>query len=235
MPYPQNVPEVKETVSIVRDEVGPDVDIMIDPASRWKLPEAKHILSELEEFNPLFAEDFVGSYKHTNPNEIEKLADSTHIPIALGDKLYRLPQFEELITRDAAGVLQPNITYTGGILEVKKIAAAAEHHGIRIAPQNALGPVATAAAVHVDFTIPNFLIQEIAGTDFYGGWDTDLINTDVLEIENGYIFAPEKPGLGIEISDEAFESPPAVSETPLYLNDESLIHPDWSPRTDHGR
>jgi galactonate dehydratase len=226
-PYPRCIEEVREIVEAVREAVGHEVDIMLDPASRWKLAEARHILSELEEFHPLFAEDFVSSSKHIVPNEIEKVADSTSIPYALGAQTYRVAGFEKIIHRDAAAVLQPDIGHAGGILEIKKIAAAAEHHGIRIAPHNPLGPVATAAAVHVDLAVPNFLIQEIAGTDFFGAWGMDeYVDAPALNIVDGHIPAPDAPGLGVSIADELFEERPEVPDPPLFFGDDFHV-PEW--------
>jgi galactonate dehydratase len=227
-PYPRVVDEAVEVVRSVREAVGPEMDLMLDPASRWKLPEAKAVLSALEPFDVLFAEDFVSSTKHIVPGEIEKVADSTTIPYAMGAQTYRVAGFEEIIHRDAAAVLQPDIGHAGGILEIKKIAAAAEHHGIRIAPHNPLGPVATAAAVHVDLTIPNFLIQEIAGTDFFGAWEMDeYVDASALAIEDGYIPRPEAPGLGVSVSDDLFEDEPAVPDPPLFFDDSDFHVPEW--------
>ena len=226
-PYPRCVEEAREIVGAVREAVGPDVDIMLDPASRWTLAEARHVLSELEQFDPLFAEDFVSSTKHIVPNEVEKVADSTTIPYALGAQTYRVAGFEEIIHRDAAAVLQPDIGHAGGILEIKKIAAAAEHHGIRVAPHNPLGPVATAAAIHVDLAVPNFLIQEIAGTDFFGAWEMDeYVDAAALEIVDGHIPAPDAPGLGISVADELFEEQPEVPDPPLFFGDDFHV-PEW--------
>jgi len=226
--YPAVVDEVVEVVRAVSDAVGPDVDIMLDPASRWKLAEARDILDALEEFDILFAEDFVSSTKHIVPGEIEKISEATTIPYALGAQTYGVAGFEEIIHRDAAAVLQPDIGHAGGILEIKKIAAAAEHHGIRIAPHNPLGPVATAAAVHVDLAIPNFLIQEIAGTDFFGTWDmNEYVDAGALEIDDGYIPKPEAPGLGVSVSDDLFEDQPDVPEPPLFFDDADFHVPEW--------
>jgi galactonate dehydratase len=205
---------------------------MLDPASRWKLAEAKHIISEVEEFNPLVAEDFISPYYIP---AVEKLADSTHIPYALGDRLYRLREFEEVIHNDAAAVLQPDICHSGGLMEIKKIASAAEHHSMRIAPHNPLGPVALASAIHVDLSVPNFLIQEIAHTDFdkegdagFGSWAlSDYIDTEILEIDDGYIPAPDKPGLGVSIDDEVFEEQPPVPDEPLFFDRDNFHVPEW--------
>lgn len=230
--YPQVVQEVTNIVRDVREAVGSDVDIMLDPASRWNLAEAKHIVSELEEFNPLVVEDFISPYYAP---AVEKLADSTHIPYALGDRRYRLREFEEVIQRDAAAVLQPDICHSGGLAEIKKIAAAAEHHGMRIAPHNPLGPVALASALHVDLSVPNFLIQEIAHTHFdeegdagFGSWAlSEHIDTEILEIEDGYIPASDKPGLGVSIDDEVFEDQPPVPDEPLFFDRDNFHVPEW--------
>ena len=77
-------------------------------------------------------------------------------------------------------------------------------------------------------TIPNFLIQEIAGTDFFGAWDLkDQVDAEILEIKDGYIEAPKKPGLGISIADELFENPPAVREAPFFLDPNDFHVPEW--------
>lgn len=222
--YPQVVDEVKETVREVREVVGPDFDLMLDPANRFKLAEAKHILSEIEEYKPLFAEDFIDPYQ---TSAVEKLADSTNIPIALGDRIIGLRNYEDIIYNDAAAVLQPDAAH-GGVLEIKKIAAAAEHHGIRIAPHNALGPISSASAIHIDLSIPNFLIQEMAGTHFYDSWALqDYLDMDVLEIKDGYIEKPTKPGLGVEIADEVFEADLDIPESPLFFEPDDFHVPEW--------
>jgi galactonate dehydratase len=203
-PYPRCIPVVRDVVGGVRDAVGDDVDIMLDPTMRWKFAEARHILSELEEFRPLFAEDFAFSYRHLHPQSLEKLAESTVTPIAVGSDLFRLSQFEELIRRDAAAVLQPDIAHAG-ISEIKKIAAAAEHHDIRIAPHNPFGPVGTAAAIHVDLSVPNFLIQETSYRSWPEGQSLGEHIETALEFEDGYIPAPDAPGLGVTIDEAVFE------------------------------
>lgn len=224
-PYPRCVEEARRIVCQVREAVGPEVDLMLDPASRWKLAEARHILSALEEFQILFAEDFISPHC---PETVARLAESTRIPYALGDRLIGFRDFDELIRRDAAAVLQPDIGHAGGLLEIKAIALAAEQRGIRMAPHNALGPVATAAAIHLDLAIPNFLIQEIAGTEFFGSWDLgSYVDAEILTVRNGYINAPRRPGLGVTIADEVFEGAVAVNESPFFGDARDFHVPEW--------
>ena len=224
-PYPRCVAETVRIVQEVRDAVGPKIDIMLDPAGRWKLAEAKHVLKELEPFAPLFAEDFISPYYIP---AVEKLSASTTIPYAMGDRFFRFRQFEEILQRDAVAVLQPDICHAGGLFELKLIAGAAEHHGIRVAPHNPHSPIATAAAVHVDLATPNFLIQEIAGTDFFHAWDLrDYMDIEVLEIKDGHIVAPTRPGLGVSISDELFDHPPQVPDAPFFVDTRDFHAPEW--------
>lgn len=224
-PYPRCVKESVEIVRDVREAVGPDIDIMLDPAGRWKLAEAKHILAELKVFNPLFAEDFISPY---HIPAIEKLASSTRIPYALGDRFFRFRQFEEVLYRDAAAILQPDICHAGGLAEIRLIAGAAEHHGVRIAPHNPHSPVATVAALHVDLSIPNFLIQEIAGTEYFGAWDlANRMDMEVLKIENGHLSVPKKPGLGIFVPDELFDHPRDFCNAPFFVDNSDFHAPEW--------
>jgi len=224
-PYPRCVDEARRIVCAVREAVGPEVDLMLDPASRWKPAEARHILSALEDFGVLFAEDFISPY---SVETVARLAASTRIPYALGDRLVGFRDFEEVIRRDAAAVLQPDISHAGGLLEIKAIAVAAEQRGIRMAPHNALGPVATAAAIHLDLAIPNFLIQEIAGTEFFGSWELGgYIDAEILTVRDGYIEPPRRPGLGVTIDDAVFDGDVAVGESPFFNDARDFHVPEW--------
>jgi galactonate dehydratase len=220
--YPQVVDECREIVREVRAAVGPDVDIMLDPARRFKLSEARAIVEAVAEFDPLFAEDFISS-EHVPA--VEKLADSVSVPIALGAELTGLAEFEPVIQRDAAGVLQPDVCHSGGILEMTRIAAAAAHHGMRLAPHNPQGPIATAAAIHTDLAVPNFLIQEFQGTD--PGPAEEYVHVPWLEVEDGRVEAPETPGLGVDVDDVVFDGDVAVPDAPLYVDTDDFHVPEW--------
>jgi galactonate dehydratase len=85
-----------------------------------------------------------------------------------------------------------------------------------------------AATVHVDLSVPNFLIQEVAGTDFFGAWDAaDYLDTAAIEIEDGYIQKPSKPGLGIEVDDALFEDDLDVPDAPLFVDRSDFHVPEW--------
>ena len=100
----------------------------------------------------------------------------------------------------AADYIQPDISHAGGISELRKIAATAESRYIGFAPHNPSGPVANAATLQLAALCPNFSILEIMYSDV--DYRLDVTNEN-LEYKDGYITIPDKPGLGIEINEEA--------------------------------
>ena len=89
-----------------------------------------------------------------------KVAENVDIPIAAGERLYTRYGFRQYIEKQALDILQPDVGLAGGISETRKIANYAETYNLHVQPHNCAGPVATAAALHVDACIPNFIIQE---------------------------------------------------------------------------
>ena len=122
--------------------------------------------------------------------------------VTTGERLLTKYEFAELLDRQAASILQMDLTITGGILESKKIAGMAEAHYAQIAPHMWGGPIGGAAAIQLDVCSPNFLIQE--GIETWGGFHADLLKEPV-QWEDGYIIPPDRPGLGVEFNDEVLE------------------------------
>jgi len=137
------------------------------------------------------------------PNNLEALQavrEKSPVAISAGERLYGRYDYNELFRRRAADYIQPDISHAGGIMELKKIAAIAEANYIPFAPHNPSGPVANAATLQLAACCPNFCILEIMYDDVV--WRKDVTNEDLF-YENGRIRIPDKPGLGIEIDEEA--------------------------------
>jgi galactonate dehydratase len=96
--------------------------------------------------------------------------------------------------------IQPDVSHAGGISELVKIAAEAESRYIPFAPHNPSGPVANAATLQIAAVCPNFCILEIMYSDI--DWRKDVCNEQLI-YKDGRITIPDKPGLGIEINEEA--------------------------------
>ena len=184
-------------VAAVREAVGNGVDLLIEGHGRFNIPTAIKIAKELEQFNPMFFEEPVPP---DNLDALKAVRDKSPVAISAGERLYTRWDYRPMFDKMAADYIQPDISHAGGIMELKKIAAEAESRYIPFAPHNPSGPVANAATLQLAATCPNFEILEIMYSDVE--WRADVTN-ESLEYKDGYITIPEKPGLGIEINEEA--------------------------------
>jgi galactonate dehydratase len=137
--------------------------------------------------------------------DLGRLAASTSVPLATGERLYSRTDFRDVLPTGIA-VAQPDLSHAGGISEVRRIAAMAEAYDVTLAPHCPLGPIALAASLQVAFTTPNFLIQEQSvGIHYNQGNDVldYLLDPAPLRFVDGYALLPAGPGLGIEIDEQA--------------------------------
>jgi 2-dehydro-3-deoxyphosphogalactonate aldolase len=185
---------VEEVVGAIRDAVGTRADILIGTHGQITTASAIRLAKVLESFNPLWFEEPVPP---ENTKEMAKVARSTTIPIATGERLTTVFDFLRVLEDGAATFLQPDLGSCGGITECKKIASIAEAYYAQMAPHVWGGPLITAAALHIDASIPNFLIQE---SIYKGGGFFDELLVDPLIWERGYYSIPQSPGLGVDIN-----------------------------------
>lgn len=185
----------------VKEAIGDNVDLAIDFHGRVSPAMAKRLIEGLAPFYPFFVEE---PCLPENVDCMAEIARSTSVPIAAGERLMSKWGYRELIEKQAARIIQPDICHCGGISEGRKIAAMAETYYMTVAPHNPLGPVSLASCLHLDAAIPNFLVQEhpgyIDGEDLGNGY----IKQPFI-IEDGYIKVPDKPGLGVELDDYALK------------------------------
>jgi galactonate dehydratase len=194
--------EALAVVGAVRDAVGNAVDLLIEGHGRFNVPTACTIARELEPFRPLFFEEPVP------PDNLDALADvraKSRISIAAGERLYHRSQFRELFEKRAADVIQPDVSHAGGLGECKKIAAMAETYQLPFAPHNPSGPIANAATLQLAACTPNFFLLETMATDI--PWRKDLTTEDLV-FQDGCFEIPDRPGLGLELNEEAFAGHP---------------------------
>lgn len=199
MPWNRVVREAAARLEGIRKAVGEEVDIGVDPHAKIFEPvRALEMAEALKPYKPFFFEEPL------RPENIDALAEfkkQCPIPVATGEMLYTKYEFRDLLARGAADILQPDVCLTGGLSEMKKIAAMAEAHYVTVAPHNPMGPVATAVNVHFAIATQNFLILEYIPDDEPPR--RDLVK-EPLVVKDGYIEAPARPGLGIELNEEAF-------------------------------
>jgi galactonate dehydratase len=157
----------------------------------------------IEPFHPMFYEDPI---LPDNFDAMGLVAQQIAIPIATGERLHTIYEFEMLLARGAVQYVRPDVCLAGGISGSKKIAALAEAHHVGVVPHNPLSPVSTAACLQVAACIPNFAIQE-----YPTGEDrppkSEIVQTTV-RCEQGFLLIPETPGIGIELAPDAREKYP---------------------------
>jgi galactonate dehydratase len=189
-------------VAAVREAVGDGVDLLIEGHGRFNIPTATKIAKELEQFKPMFFEEPVPP---DNLDALKAVRDKSPVAISAGERLYTRWDYKKMFDLMAADYIQPDVSHAGGISELKKIAAEAECRYIAFAPHNPSGPVANAATLQLAACCQNFSILEIMYSDV--DYRKDVTN-EALEYEDGFIKIPDKPGLGIEIDEEACEAHP---------------------------
>lgn len=184
-------------IAAVRDAVGSQVDLLIEGHGRFDVPTGITIAKELEVFHPMWFEEPVPP---DNPEALQAVRNKSPVPIAAGERLYTMKDFRELFEKRAADYIQPDVSHAGGIMELKKIAALADTYYIPFAPHNPSGPVACAATLQLAACCPNFHILEIMYDDV--PWRAEVTDENLL-YENGLITIPDKPGLGVELNEDA--------------------------------
>ena len=184
-------------VAAVREAVGDGIDLLIEGHGRFNIPTGIKIANELEQFKPMLFEEPVPP---DNLDALREVKDRTNLAISAGERLYTRWDYKPLFDKMAADYIQPDVSHAGGIMELKKIAAEAECRYIPFAPHNPSGPVANAATLQLAANCPNFCILEIMYSDVT--WRADVTD-EKLEYADGYMTIPDKPGLGIEINEEA--------------------------------
>jgi 2-dehydro-3-deoxyphosphogalactonate aldolase len=183
-------------VKNIREAVGSKCDLLFGTHGQMTTSSAIRLAKRLEGFDPLWLEEPVPP---ENPEEMARVARSTSIPIASGERLATKYEFARLLEKQAASILQMALGRVGGLLEAKKIAGMAEAHYAQIAPHLYCGPIEGAANIQIGACSPNFLIQE--GIETWGGFHAEIL-LEPIRWEEGYIIPPTKPGLGVELDEE---------------------------------
>jgi galactonate dehydratase len=194
----RSVREGIANLKAVRAAVGEDFRICIDVHGKTTPTMAMDFCRRAEEYSPFFVEE---ATQIEDLDELALLRSKTRVPLATGERLTTKYGFNQICQRHLVDYVQPDVVHCGGILEMKKIATIAEAYRIELAPHNPQSDVSTLASLHVDFSTPNFAIQEIThrGNEQY--WK-DLFYGGAITYERGFATPPDRPGLGVNM-DEA--------------------------------
>ncbi|MFA6505343.1 MAG: mandelate racemase/muconate lactonizing enzyme family protein [Treponemataceae bacterium] len=189
---PAKLAMVERRMKAVRDAIGDSVDIIMENHSYTDALGAVQLGKLAEKYGVLaFEEPNTPSIKTS-----EYIAQNCSVPLANGERLYSRWQYAPYFEKNLIQLAQPDIGNCGGISEVKKICDLAHIYDVGIQVHIAGSPLATNAALHVECTIPNFVIHE---HHVCNRMDTCLNLTKYnLQPENGYFSIPDLPGIGNE-------------------------------------
>ena len=197
------------------EAVGKDVRMSMDVHTRLSPALALQFCQAIEHTRPFFIEDPIRS---ENPQSLKNLHARTSCPLAVGEQYSSKWAFRQVIEEEITDYARIDVCNVGGLTEAKKIAGWAEVHYIDIIPHNPLGPVSTAACVHLDVSINNFAVQESGSRMMEDVFPQQLIFKD------GYWCIPDTPGLGVTFDeDAALKRGEVVWDTPMLRRSDGAL------------
>ncbi len=203
-----NVTQAVELIATLRDAIGYDVDLGVEIHRNLQPDDAITLARALEPYRLKYFEDPLA------PRSLEAhqyIARHIDIPMALGERCYDLFQFKDLIDRGICAFVRTDLSLAGGFTQCRKIAGVAEAAAIQIFPHLMGSPVNHAAFTHFAAAIPNYYVME-AGS--HTADQRSLVDSP-FEVIDGYREIPDRPGIGVEIDEEA--------ATELVVNTRSLV------------
>jgi L-alanine-DL-glutamate epimerase-like enolase superfamily enzyme len=201
---------VVELVGACREAVGREMILMVDVAycwSDWK--EALRVCRSLEEYDLFFLET---PLPVDDLDGLARLANSTNIRIASGEWLQTRYEFADLMDRGNVDVAQPDVGRVGGLTEAMRVVKMAADRGKIVVPHCWKTGIGIAATAHLAFASSNVrFIEFLPGDVAYSKLRRELVK-DELVISDGRIELPQRPGLGIELNEDAVRQFAAAAE-----------------------
>lgn len=184
-------------IQATREAIGYEIDLAIDCHGQFDLPSAITLAKAVEDLRLMWLEEPVPA---ENLDALAQVKASSSTVICTGENQYTKFEFIEILNKQAADIIMPDLAKAGGIMEGKRIAEIADAYYVPIAPHNVSSPLGMMAACHVCAAVPNFFVLEFHGRDI--SWWEDLCEGDKPFIRNGWMHVSDRPGIGVELNDE---------------------------------
>lgn len=203
-----------KVVEAVRKAVGNKLEIMVDANQGWKMPwdiertwdlkKAYQVAKELEKLDVFWLEEPLPAHHFEN---MARLRQMTGIRIAGGEMNRRTHDFRQMDRAGALDVYQPDVALAGGITKVKKIAELVQNNGAWFSPHTWSNGIGVLANLHLAAGVSDCPYLEFPyDPPAWTNERRDYIQSEKLAVtEDGYIEVPKKPGLGIELDEEALK------------------------------
>lgn len=199
-PRARFVASVVERLESLQKEAGDGADFVLDGANRLPPGEAAHIAAATERLHLLFFDEPCAL---TNLAAARKLAEENVTPLGWGRHARRVAEIQDLLREQMIDVVRLDLA-RHGVTGLRAAAALAETYYVAVAPFHRGGPIATAAALHLAASLPNFFIQQTPGTGREARQArAELVGADLETAGDGYFRLPAGPGLGLEVNERA--------------------------------
>jgi L-alanine-DL-glutamate epimerase-like enolase superfamily enzyme len=179
-----------ERVRVMRESIGPDVDLMCDINQLWSVNQAIEVGRRIEPYHLFWLED---PTTHDDYPGLARIADALATPIAAGEYHYGIAPFRHLLEARSIDIVMIDLVRAGGITQWMKIAGMAEAFNLPV-----VSHLVPEIHVHLVAAIPNGLTVE------YMPWTLRLFEETPL-IEGGQLVVPKKPGLGLAFDQAALK------------------------------
>ncbi len=188
-------------LDLLRSAAGDGVDFVLDAGGKLSPGDAASIAVDLERFHLLWFDEPCSA---RDPERIRRIAEQTVTPLGFGRSLPNPAAFQDFLRMGIMDVARPDLLHDG-ILNIRRISALAETYYVAVAPHHEGGPVATAAAIHLAASLPNFFIQHIPlpSAEADRAMRSELLAQAVEEVKEGFVAFPAGPGLGVAVNDKA--------------------------------
>ncbi len=193
--------EAAELTALIRETAGPDIEVLIDAHGRFDVPTAIRLCRSLEEAGNI--DWFEEPCPPESLNALKQVREKVSAAISWGERGHTKWDFVPVLENRLADYIMPDVTWTGGITELKKISALCEAYYIPVSPHDAAGPINVVAGAQVMMTVPNFYKLETSEWNL-SKYDP-LINVP-LDNSNGSLKLNRAPGLGIEMNRDYLEA-----------------------------
>jgi L-talarate/galactarate dehydratase len=171
-----------ERVRVMREGIGPDVDLMCDINQLWSVNQAIEVGRRIEDYHLFWLEDPTA---HDDFPGLARIADALTAPIAAGEYHYGIVPFRHMLEHRSIDIVMIDLVRAGGITQWMKIAGMAEAFNLPV-----VSHLIPEIHVHLIAAIPNGLTVE------YMPWTLRLFE-ETPKIDNGQLVVPNKPGLGL--------------------------------------
>ncbi len=193
--------EAAELTALIRQTAGPDIEILIDAHGRFDVPTAIRLCRTLEDAGKI--DWFEEPVPPESVDALRQVREKVNAAISWGERGHTKWDFVPILENRLADYIMPDVTWAGGITELKKISALCEAYYIPVSPHDAAGPINVVAGAQVMMTVPNFYKLETSEWNLH---KYDVLIDKPLDNSNGSLKLNPGPGLGIEMNRDYLEA-----------------------------